>query len=65
MAEQEGSQATEGRVVTREHEMKPGAPGYTPRAGTGQQGDTGPESLQETPPPETRRDDAAEGERED
>ena len=62
MAEQTGDTgAAGGRVTQSEHDLKPGAPGYTPRASTEQHGDTTPESLQQEPGPLTQQTDPVEG----
>ena len=58
MAEQ-----NEGAVVKKDHELKPGAPYYTPQQGTGQQGDMEPTQFGDGPPNEPRKDDPAEGRR--
>ena len=62
MAEQPQADADGGRVSRGDHELRPGAPGYTPRASTEQQGDINPESFQQEPGPLTQRTDPAEGE---
>jgi nucleotide-binding universal stress UspA family protein len=63
MSADTGGETTPRRITLREHPLYPGAPGYTPRSGTGQASDFDTETFRREPGPLTKLQDPAEGPR--